>query len=191
MSIYFFLLLGVAGIHNLYFDHPLSELWLSQPYPPLHLQDQSYLLETDIAIGALLGLIVVGLSRILSKYTHWAQVLDQEFALYFGQLSPLLLTCLAVMSAFAEEVIFRGWLQDYLGVIFTSLIFGLLHIPPKKSHWPWTVSATIMGFSFAYLYEWRGSVTSPFIAHFTINYFNLHALSKLNPNQATERTEST
>lgn len=191
MSIYFFLLLVVAAIHNLYFEAPLSELWLSESYPPIHLQERSYLLETDIAIGALLGLLVVGLSRILSRHTQWAKNLDQDFSLYFSHTSPLLLTCLAVMSAFAEEVIFRGWLQDYLGVILTSLIFGALHIPPKRSHWPWTVSATIMGFGFGYIYEWRGSVTAAFIAHFTINYFNLHALSKMNHNQATERTEST
>ena len=49
------------------------------------------------------------------------------------------------MSALCEEVIFRGWLQNIIGFTWASLIFGLLHVPPQRSHWPWTLSATVMG----------------------------------------------
>jgi len=184
MSIYLILLLIITAIHSLYFGSPLSELWLSVPYPPAHLESQPYLLEIDISLGAILGLMVVALSRFLSKTMKWAQALDQEFSLYFNQTSSIVLTGLAVLSALGEEIIFRGWLQDYLGLMITSLIFGALHIPPRKEHWPWTLTATVMGFAFGILYEWRGSITAPFIAHFTINYFNLHALSQMNNERA-------
>ncbi|MAD60052.1 MAG: hypothetical protein CMH49_00880 [Myxococcales bacterium] len=179
MGLYLFLLLSVIAIHYLYFGESLANLWLSETYPPSHLDQQTYLLEVDILIGSIVGAAVVQLSRILSKMTVWANKLNQEFSVYFTSFSSLYLSGLAVMSALAEEVIFRGWLQDYLGLVWTSVIFGLLHIPPQRSHWPWTLSALLMGFAFGGLYEWRASVTAPFIAHFTINYFNLHALAEL------------
>ena len=179
MGLYLFLLLTVVAIHHLYFGEALATLWLSKVYPPTHLEQSSYLLELDILIGSITGGLVVQLSRLLSKVTTWANKLNQEFSVYFTEFSSLYLSSLAVMSALAEEVIFRGWLQNYLGLVWTSIIFGLLHIPPQRSHWPWTLSALIMGFAFGALYEWRASVTAPFIAHFTINYFNLHALAEL------------
>ena len=85
---------------------------------------------------------------------------------------------LAIMSSVGEEVLFRGFLQSYWGLWWTSLVFGCLHIPMKKHHWPWTLMAIIMGTVFGGCYEWRGTLTAPLIAHFTINYFNLHALAK-------------
>lgn len=179
MGLYLFLLLSVIAVHHLYFGESLATLWLAKAYPPAYLDPQSYLLEIDILLGSVIGTIVVQLSRLLSKLTRWANKLNQEFSVYFRDFSSLYLSGLAVVSALAEEVIFRGWLQDYLGLLWTSLIFGFLHIPPQKSHWPWTLSALIMGFVFGALYEWRASVTAPFIAHFTINYFNLHALAEL------------
>ena len=179
MLIYILLLSTVGAIHGLYFEDPLATLWLAESYPPEGLNDSSYLLEVDVFIGITLGLTTVQVSRWLSAHTAWAKRIDREFASYFRGQTALSLTGLAVMSALSEEVIFRGWLQDLIGLGWASLIFGLLHIPPQRSHWPWTLSAVIMGFTFGTLYSWRGSVTAPFIAHFTINYFNLHALSKL------------
>lgn len=191
MLIYLLLLCAIGAIHKLYFGEPLTTLWLADPYPPTEFSDQTYLLETDVLIGITLGLTVVKLSRWLSTHTEWAKRIDLDFASYFGEQSAFTLTGIAVMSSLCEEVVFRGWLQDLVGFAWASLIFGLLHIPPQRSHWPWTLSATIMGFVLGALYSWRGSVTSPFIAHFTINYFNLHALSQLNQTQRIDRSEST
>lgn len=190
MSIYIILLLIITGINSLYFDKPLSSLWFKETEPSpsldstaslnvtelLHLPIEPF--EEDILIGIFLGLAVVQLSRLLSKYADWAKRIDEDFALYFTNMSSVELSLMAVLSSLAEEVIFRGWLQNYLGLVLTSIIFGLLHIPPKKEHWPWTISALLMGFVLGVLYDWRGAVTAPFIAHFTINYFNLHALAK-------------
>lgn len=190
MLIYLLLVLGIAAFHHLYFGDPLATLWLSQDYPPAYLSDRGYLVEEDVILGVVLGLIVVQLSRWLSAHTTWAKRVDDDFCQYFDTQSSLALTGLAVMSSLSEEIVFRGWLQDLTGLAWASLIFGLLHIPPKRSHWPWTVSATVMGFTFGALYVWRGSITAPFIAHFTINYFNLHALAKLGRSKRRERSES-
>ena len=190
MIIYFILLLIIVGLHCLYFGESIASLWFKSGDASLSwFGDSTFSLaqllniplrpfEEDVILGILLGLVVVQLSRVLSQYTQWAKKLDEDFAAYFVHSSSLELTGMAIMSALAEEVIFRGWLQAYLGWILTSILFGILHIPPKKEHWPWTLSALLMGFVLGALFEWRASVTAPFIAHFTINYFNLHALSK-------------
>ncbi len=179
MGLYLFMLLALISVHHLYLGESLATLWLKENYPSVDQFQPDYLLEQDIFIGIIIGLAFVQCSRTLSKYAVWAQKLNQEFSVYFRGFSSLHLSGLAITSALCEEVIFRAWLQDYFGLIWTSIIFGLLHIPPKKSHWPWTLSALLMGFVFGGLYEWRASITAPFIAHFTINYFNLHALAEL------------
>ena len=104
----------------------------------------------------------------------------------FQGMSKYELSMLAIVSSVGEEILFRGFLQSYWGLWLTSLVFGLLHIPMQKHHWPWTVMAVIMGVVFGSCYEWRGTLTAPLIAHFTINYFNLHALaSPKTPNDLT------
>ena len=190
MLIYFLLLTVIAAVHGLYFGDPLSSLWFTDPYPPHELSEGAYRFELDVSIGGALGLLTVQVSRWLSAHATWAKKIDEDFAFYFSDQSSLSLTGLAVMSALCEEVIFRGWLQNIIGFTWASLIFGLLHVPPQRSHWPWTLSATVMGLIFGSLYIWRGSVTAPFIAHFTINYFNLHALSKLGRAQAVKHSGS-
>ena len=180
MLIYLLLLIGVVTIQSVYFDEPLSSLWLSDPYPPEELIFGSpWLFEIDVLIGATVGLSFVGLSRWMSGRFAWLERMNNDFASYFRGISSSHLTGLALMSSLVEELIFRGWLQDSWGLVLTSIIFGLVHIPMERHHWPWTVAAMMMGFVFGFLYLSRGSVTAPFVAHFTINYFNLHALVTL------------
>lgn len=178
MLIYVILLLGVMGLQSLYFGEPLSSLWLVKEYPPPSLEFDTFLLERDVVIGISLGWSYVALTRWTSLHFEWSRRLEEELAQLFTGLSSVNITMLAVSSSLVEEVIFRGWLLGSWGLILSSLVFGLLHLPPRLEFWPWTASAIGMGFVFGGLYLWRGSVTAPFIAHFTINYFNLHALTK-------------
>ena len=180
MFIYLLAIMGVAGIHTLYFDRPLSELYFSPDGPDVN----SWLMwigdgvEFGVALGASVGLLVVWVSRVLTNKTDWGKTLNRDFSELFQGMSPIYLTGIAILSAFGEEILFRGWLQQHLGFVWTSLLFGALHLPMKPSHWPWTISAVIMGFVLGWLYACRGSITAPLIAHFTINYFNLHALAR-------------
>ena len=192
--IYIIMVAVVSMIHGLYFGAPLSQLWFSEGYfltDSSAAQAQGVLgleswltrcgigtFERDVILGALIGLASVKLSRFMSAHFQWAKRIDDDFAPFFREQSSLSLTLLALSSSLAEEIIFRGWLHGLIGFVAASVIFGLLHMPPKKEHWPWTISALTMGFVLGGLYEWRGSVTAPFVTHFTINYFNLHALAR-------------
>ena len=180
MFIYLLAIMGVVGIHALYFERPLNELYFSARGPDM----DSWLMsigdgvEFGVALGATLGLLVVWTSRLLTNKTEWGRELNRDFSELFRGMSPLYLTGIAILSSFGEEVIFRGWLQQHLGFVWTSILFGALHLPMKPKHWPWTISAVCMGFMLGWLYECRGSITAPLIAHFTINYFNLHELAR-------------
>jgi membrane protease YdiL (CAAX protease family) len=181
--IYLIALTAVCAIHALYFQAPLIDLYVS-PHGPnaallsalqrLHLP---LVMELEVLIGALIGVGVVRLSQALERF-KWARAINQDFAQLFAHASPTYLTAIAATSALTEEVIFRGWLQGHIGLMPTALIFGALHLPLERHHWPWTLSALLMGGVFGGLYEAFGSVTAPLIAHFTINHFNLHALAR-------------
>ena len=58
----------------------------------------------------------------------------------------------------------------------TALVFGFVHVPQRRSQIPWTLGAIGMGFVLGLLYDWRAGILAPTVAHFTVNYFNLHHL---------------
>jgi uncharacterized protein len=137
----------------------------------------------DIALGAGVGLAAVGLSRVLERAFAWARQLSHAMRALLGTMSAPDILAWAVCSAIGEELLFRGLLQPWLGLLPTTLIFGLLHMGPDRRYWPWTVMALVMGLGFGLMFSWTGSLLSPIIAHFTINFFNLHALMTLSPQQ--------
>ena len=180
MSVYLILLLGVVGLNSLYFNQPLSTLYFQKDHT-FELLD----LQIDVLLGVLIGLAVVGLSRQFSAQFEWAQKMNEDFADIFQGISVWECTGLAIMSSLTEEILFRGMLQEHMGLLLCSLVFGLMHVPMKREHWPWTVAAILMGGVFGGLYEWRHALTAPLIAHFTINYFNLNALANLSSDSSS------
>ncbi len=133
-------------------------------------------LAIDIAIGVGAGLAVVVLWRVCAQGFAWAQSMEGEFRAVLGPLTSGDILALAFMSAFAEELFFRGFLQPLVGLEWAAIVFGLVHLPYRWQLVPWTLSAVAMGFAFGWMYESRGLLVAPFLAHFTINYFNLHTI---------------
>lgn len=87
-----------------------------------------------------------------------------------GGILPLLLAALAVIWApFTEESIFRGCLFRHLrsrtGAIFAAIIsalfFGFMHGYEVIALLP----VITLGFNFALMREWRGSLIGPIVAH--------------------------
>ncbi len=131
---------------------------------------------TQVLYGVALGAPVVGLSRWVSTRLAWARLLNEEFRAMLGRLSTADIAVLAGGSAVGEEMLFRGAMQPALGLGLTTLIFGVAHLPPKRSLWPWTATAAVVGLGLGGLYELTHSILAPVVAHFTVNWFNLHAL---------------
>jgi len=139
----------------------------------------------DVTIGALAGLSVVGLSRLFEWLFEWARQLSHAMRHMLGPLDSRAILFWAIFSALGEEMLFRGLLQPNVGLVLSSIGFGLLHIGPDRRYLPWTVMAIAMGFAFGAMYGYTGNLLAPIIAHFTINFFNLHALANLEPSSNT------
>lgn len=133
-------------------------------------------LAADIGVGVGVGLLTVLGTRVSSARWAWARRIDTDFREMLAPLSARHAAPLAFMSGLAEELFFRGFLQPHLGLVVTSVAFGLVHLPPRKHQLPWTGAAVIMGFVFGGLMEARGVLLVPVLAHATINHFNLHFL---------------
>lgn len=130
----------------------------------------------QIGLGVGCGLLVVLLFRVGSTYIRWARHLDRWFRDVLGALDGREILAMAMMSSLAEEIFFRGFLQPRLGLWLTALLFGLVHFPFERRLIPWTLSAGVMGVVFGLMVETQGTLLAAVLAHFTINFFNLHTL---------------
>jgi membrane protease YdiL (CAAX protease family) len=136
-------------------------------------------------IGALLGLGVVGLTRIATRHFQWARDLHVSFRDLLGPLTAREIVILALASSIGEELLFRGALLPWVGVWLQAVVFALLHIGPGRRFLPWTVSALVLGLAFGYVAQWTGNLGGPIAAHFAINYLNLKFIVGVVPMRAT------
>jgi membrane protease YdiL (CAAX protease family) len=124
-------------------------------------------------LGGLLGLGVVGLTRLATRHYQWARELHTSFRDLLGPLMLRDIVILALASSIGEELLFRGALLPWMGVWLQAIVFALLHIGPGKRFLPWTASALVLGLAFGFLARWTGNLGGPIAAHFAINFLNL------------------
>ena len=186
MRLYLFIGVVVILIHSVR-GEPLHSLYFN---PDVSGELVHSAVEMKALLGVAIGLVFVITSQLASRYFTWAQSLNELFSKVFVGCSPLYLSGLAFSSSFVEELLFRGMLIPNIGLVWSSIIFGLVHIPPKRTAWPWTASALVMGFIFGWLYQITGDLTAPFIAHFTINDLNLKYLASASHTEEPSTGES-
>ena len=162
-----------------FFWHALSEdtndVWRVDPS-----QSWTTLLWTPM-VGVAFGLVIVQLFRALESRMAWLPELHREFRSLFGRPSMAELVLLAAASALGEEILFRGAMLDAWGIWISSLVFALLHIPPRLSLWPWTVSSLLLGVALAELTVLTGNLGAAVAAHFVINLQNLAHITRRAP----------
>lgn len=161
---------ALRGNLDLY-HHPSP--WLSLAFP----------VSTGVAVGVGLAIAAatIALTRVLVRTTRWARGLHGDLREIVGPLTGGQIAVLAAASGLAEELFFRGAMQPALGIVLSSLAFGLVHVGPTRRFLPWTVWATVMGFVFALLYRATGELVAPVVAHVLINYENLHFVVAYDP----------
>lgn len=169
LSFYAVMILAAAVLQLVFGGNPRA-LWT--PFP-LRADDP---VAAQVALGVGVGLGVVLLSRLGSTMFEWSRQLDRWFRDVLGSLDGREIFAMAAMSSLAEEVFFRGFLQPRLGLWPTAILFGLVHFPFERRLIPWTISATAMGAVFGWMVETQGTLLAAVLAHFTVNYFNLHVL---------------
>jgi membrane protease YdiL (CAAX protease family) len=83
------------------------------------------------------------------------------------------LVLVAIFSGVGEEMVFRGVLQEEVGLVAASIIFGLVHIGPDRRYLVWTAWAVLAGFLFGILYRESGGLLAPTVAHVLHNAVTL------------------
>jgi CAAX protease family protein len=130
----------------------------------------------DTVLGLVVAAATIGLSRQITERTQWGDVMGRALAELVGKRSLRDCIVLAVASGVAEEAFFRGVLQPALGWLLASLIFGLVHLVPKRELLPWTGFALAAGLVLGALFESTGNLVAPIVAHVGINAVNLRRL---------------
>jgi len=132
----------------------------------------------DVGLGALCAGVTVALSELMTRFTRWGAALSEALAQQIGPLSHRACWGLALVSGVAEEALFRGALQPWLGFVAASLLFGLAHFVPRRELWPWTGFAVLAGFGLGALFAATGNLVAPVVAHIGVNGINLRRLTR-------------
>ncbi len=95
-------------------------------------------------IGSLRKTVITDIKEVFSN----ARILD--------------IVMISLIAGFAEEILFRGVIQEKFGIIFASIIFGLIHLVTPA----YVVMATIMGFYLGLFFLLYESLIIPIQLHF-------------------------
>ena len=134
-----------------------------------------------ILYGLALGLLIAVLSRPL-KYFEAFAALFEVLGRILGPQTNWSCAALALSSGFAEEALFRGALQPWIGIYFTAALFGIIHSPfllgpgaeeLKHSLRIWPAFAFVVGLFFGWLTQYTNTWLSAAAAHGMVNYLNL------------------
>lgn len=135
----------------------------------------------SLLIGAAFGGVIVLGSRLSVGRFQWARRLHSEFRPIARQLSGVDILLLAALSGVAEELLFRGLLQPFVGLVPQAVLFGLVHQTRGQSRWIWATWAGVVGLGLGVVFQLTGSIWGPVLAHAMINAINLSYLKHHDP----------
>lgn len=138
----------------------------------------------DLGLGLAAAALLVGAWQLGVVFLPGARRLERLVADTVGPLSGAEILVLAALSAFAEELLFRGAVQSQWGLVPATLLFALLHIGPGREFGLWTLFALIAGAVLGALMFWRGVLLAPVAAHFLVNLVGLARLQRIGPASA-------
>lgn len=124
-------------------------------------------------LGLALASGVVFATRILVGRYAWARRLHAELRPAALGLPWGHIVLLAGLSSLGEELLFRGLLVPWIGVIPAALLFGLAHQTRGRSRWVWAGWAMVVGLLLGGIFNLTGSLVGPVLAHALINGVNL------------------
>ncbi len=126
-----------------------------------------------VAIGLLgCGLLLV-LSYFFEDWFASFRELKAVITRYLGPVTAPMAIYLSLITSFGEEILFRGAMQPFAGLVLTSVLFGLLHMGQKGVVSAWSIWALIAGLLLGWIYEDTGSLWPPIIAHFGVNCWSI------------------
>jgi len=156
---------------------------------PLPIPDDGPSILVGFSLGIGIGCVVAWLSLLIQRWWAAARQLEKGLADLFEGCTPMEILILALLSSFAEELLFRGFLQPILGWFFTSILFGLAHWTGDRRLSAWPLIAILAGAALGALALWDLSGLPGAIgAHLAVNWIGLTRLSRTKPSIPPEPT---
>lgn len=120
---------------------------------------------------AALAMLAAGsvVMRLVPPLRRAQLFLDQAL---FSKLLPQDAFYLGLLPGVAEELMFRGLLQQSWGLLPAAVSFGLLHVPGLE-HWSYAVWATLMGLALGAVYLHTGNLLLVMLIHVLNNVLAL------------------
>ncbi len=135
----------------------------------------------SVGLGLLLGSTTIAATPAMVRRWRWARALHLALRPAVHRAGDAALMSVAVASAAGEELLFRGLLVPLVGVVASSIAFGVLHQIRGRARWGWMAWATVMGMLFGAVFAVTGSLVGPLLAHAVINHSNLRFLRDNDP----------
>lgn len=144
----------------------------------------------DLALGLGAGLLLVGLWELVGRRFTSARRFEEMIGGVLGSLDVGQAIGLALLSGFAEELFFRGAMQEAWGFWIATALFAALHTGRQKGLWVWTVFALIAGLLFGGLVLYSGNLLAAMVGHVVVNAVNLGRLARRREVSAAMGSES-
>ena len=153
----------------------LSYAWQAlRPVPLMPWLSWSCRCLSDGLLAAVLPLTMIPLLE-LSTARRWVGLrglrdnVESLLAPLFGNLGWFDMAMLAVLAGLSEEIFFRGILQQEIGLLAASLVFGLFHTVSI----PYVIWAAVVGLYLGYLVDVTHSLWPAIVAHIVIDFVGL------------------
>jgi CAAX protease family protein len=135
----------------------------------------------SFALGLAFAAVIVIATRWMVPRFAWARVLHGELRPIARGISTTGIVVVALLSAVGEELLFRGLLQPWIGLVPQALLFGIVHQIRGPSRWVWVAWASFVGLALGGIFALTGSLLGPLAAHALINGLNLDYLKRHDP----------
>lgn len=129
-------------------------------------------------VGLVFALIVILASDLAAERFERIKEMGDAFADVLGEITWSKSLALGLLSAFGEEMFFRGALLPTFGLFGSSLIFALVHWPMDRRMIAWPFFAGAVGLAFGWAFQTSGHIAGPIVAHFFINFVNLRMVGR-------------
>lgn len=179
-----YVLIGIAALGGALWrgvspwEHPA-------PWLVLH-QGAERVIYSALVGSAIAGLVVVATKSLVGRVA-FATRLHCELRPLARTMTAGAVVYLAITSSFGEELLFRGFLSPWIGLVPQALLFGVLHQVGGSSRWVWMAWAFLMGLLLGAMYQGTGSLVGPVVAHTLINAINLFHLRNFDPKREPKR----
>jgi hypothetical protein len=171
-------IMAAIGLAAMAFFHDSLVTAFALPAEPV---DTSRLLACGIVAAA----VLLVLSYFFEDWFESFRELKAIIMQVLGKVSVPMAIYLSLVTSVGEELLFRGAIQPFAGVLLTSILFGMLHMGHNGIVSAWSFWALIAGYMLGWMYDETGSIWPSMIAHFGVNTVSILSLRRAYHGYAT------